>query len=510
MRSRGRRVGFGFLPLLFGGLAALGQAPFGWWGASLAGLTGGLLLILFASGAKQAALRGWLLALGYFLAALNWLVDPFFVDAAHDAWMAPFALFFMAGGLALFWAVAAGVSARFFAPTWRWLALAALLSGAELLRGRLFTGFPWASPGHVWIDTPLAALAALIGAQGLAALSFLWAAALARLVLSARPKTAKTAHWKTHTALLLALTLAIFAGAWGAAPGAQPPDRPQIVRLVQPNAPQHLKWDPDHAWKFVERQLEFTAADGQLGRRPDLILWPETAVPTLLRWTGDLLPQIAQAAGAPVLLGVQRDEGLRYFNSLVLLGAGGKIRATYDKHHLVPFGEYIPFGDVLAQYGVNAFAAQLGNGYSAGAAAQVLDLGALGTVAPLICYEAVFPRDLRAVPTRPDWVLHATNDAWFGNFSGPQQHLVQARFRAIEFGLPVLRVANTGVSAVIDAAGRVRQSIALNTAGFLDVHIPGARPATPYARFGDLPLTLFVIATLCVLLMVRRRSLKDE
>lgn len=487
------------VPVALGGVASLGQAPFGWWWATLLGLAGGMFWILDARSGKSATWRGWGLALGYFAASLNWLVEPFFVDAARHAWMAPFALFFMAGGLALFWGGAAGFAHRLACPRWRWLALVAALTGGELLRARVFTGFPWASPGHVWLDTPPDQLAALIGASGLGAMTFLWAALLSLIV-----KATAVKRGQIGGALLGSVAAALLLS-YGLSPDELPPDRAQTVRLIQPNAPQHLKWHPDYARDFVARQLEYTAAPAPVP--PDLILWPETAVPTLLRWAEELLPRMAEAGkDAPILFGIQRDEGLRYFNSLVLLGPEGDVQASYDKHHLVPFGEYIPYGDTMAKVGIKAFAAQLGNGYSSGAAAQIMDLGSLGKVLPLICYEAVFPQDLRAAPERPDWVLHATNDAWFGNFSGPQQHLAQARFRAIEFGLPVIRVANTGVSAVIDAAGQMRASLALGTEGYLDARLPGARAATLFARFGDIPLTLLVIAVLGAIWQLRRRN----
>ncbi|WP_424944790.1 apolipoprotein N-acyltransferase [Aliiroseovarius crassostreae] len=487
------------VPVGLGAVAALGQAPFGWWWATLLGLTAGLFMILRSSTPKTAAWCGWALALGYFAASLNWLVEPFYVDAARHAWMAPFALFFMSGGLALFWAAAAGGAHRFAPLRWRWLSLVAALIAAELLRARIFTGFPWASPGHVWIDTPLAQLAAVIGASGLGALTFLWAGLLAQSVQSRKMRRLSFGAALIGTGVIAVISAMILV------PSDLPPDRDQTVRLIQPNAPQHLKWHPDHAADYVARQLDYTEAPAAVP--PDLILWPETAVPTLLRWAEDLLPRMADAGqGAPILFGIQRDEGLRYFNSLVLLGPEGDIQASYDKHHLVPFGEYVPYGDLMANLGINAFSAELGHGYSAGPSAQVMDLGELGKVLPLICYEAVFPQDMHAAPERPDWVLHATNDAWFGEFSMPYQHLDIARFRAIEFGLPVIRVANTGVSAVIGPTGEIRQALALGTDGYLDARIPGSRSVTPFARFGDLPLTLLVIATLGAVWRPRQRN----
>ncbi|MBT2130382.1 apolipoprotein N-acyltransferase [Aliiroseovarius lamellibrachiae] len=483
-------------PLFLGGLAALGQAPFGWWICTLIGLTIGMIMVLQSARWQQATLRGWALGVGYFGVSLSWLVAPFMVDAARYAWMAPFALLLMAAGLALLWGGASGIAHRLAALRWRWLLLAVAFTGAELMRARLFTGFPWASPGHIWIDTVLAPAAACIGAAGLGAVTFLLTTLLAQVVLVRRMEK-----------LPLAILVLFFAGIGVTATqraATSPSDQPMTVRLIQPNAPQHQKWDPKFAYDFVQRQLDLTAMP-PTGAAPDLILWPETAVPTLMQWADGVLRDMAAAAqGKPVLFGVQRGEGVRFFNSLALLDANGQISTTYDKHHLVPFGEYIPFGDQLSYIGINAFAAQSGQGYSAGPGARVLDLGALGKMLPLICYEAVFPRDIRAAPERPDWILHATNDAWFGNFSGPQQHLVQARFRAIEFGLPVIRVANTGVSAVIEANGNLRAEIPLNTSGFIDEKIPGSLPATPYSRYGDLPLTFLVLAVTGVFVARRR------
>ena len=183
----------------------------------------------------------------------------------------------------------------------------------------------------------------------------------------------------------------------------------------------------------------------------------------------------------------------------------GAVRAVYDKHHLVPFGEYMPFGDQLAVIGITAFAARDGNGYTAGTGAAVLDLGAAGKVLPLICYEAVFPQDLRAAPERADWILQITNDGWFGNLAGPYQHLAQAQLRAIEQGLPLMRVANTGVTAAIDAKGRMLKSLPLNTEGWMDVDVPQALLPTFYAQWGDLPATMGLGGCLLGLALTRRK-----
>ncbi len=287
-------------------------------------------------------------------------------------------------------------------------------------------------------------------------------------------------------------------GAWRLG---QPDPAPTEValRLVQPNADQHLKWDPVQAEAFFTRALELTAAPGA----PDLVIWPETSVPYLLDEGSGLLTAIAQAGqGATVAVGIQRVEGARGFNSLAVIAPDGRLTHTYDKHHLVPFGEYMPFGDTLARVGVTAFASQLGNGYSAGVGPQVLDLGPMGRALPLICYEAVFPQDVAAAPERPEWLMQVTNDAWFGTLTGPYQHLAQARLRAIEQGLPLVRAANTGVTAVVDAKGRVLDSLPLGQAGYLDAMLPAPLPPTLYTRWGDWTALLAVAG---LALFVRRR-----
>ncbi|HEX9857639.1 MAG TPA: apolipoprotein N-acyltransferase, partial [Paracoccaceae bacterium] len=404
-------AGFGLGVLLAGG-----QAPFDLWFIALPALAGVVWLVAGAGSPRAAAWIALFAGAGHFAAALSWIVEPFLIDVARHGWMAPFAVLFMSFGLALFWAVAAGIAAFAATPARRALAFALTLCLAELARGTVLTGFPWALPGHIWVVTPLAQLAALIGPNGLMLMT----------ALAAALPVAFGYRGLAASAALLAAVAGF--GVWRLAGPDPAPARAVTLRLVQPNAEQHLKWDPAQARILFERQLAFTAALP----RPDLTIWPETAVPYLLNGSPGALEAIAAAADdAPVAFGIQRTEGWRGFNSMVVTGAGGAVTALYDKHHLVPFGEYIPFGDLAADlFGLTAFAAQEGNGYSAGAAAMLLDLGPeLGRVLPLICYEAVFPQDLRAAPGRADWILQITNDAWFGTLTGPYQHLAQARLR---------------------------------------------------------------------------------
>ncbi len=280
-------------------------------------------------------------------------------------------------------------------------------------------------------------------------------------------------------------------------------DTDNVVRLIQPNAPQHQKWDPDYAPLFFARQLEFTAA----APRPDLIVWPETSVPAWLGSAQPYLTAIADAAqGTPVFLGIQRGDGPRIYNSMIYLDEDGRQQGLYDKHHLAPFGEYVPFGDILAQFGVYGMAATTGNGFSSGPGAALMEAGKLGKALPLICYEAVFTQDVLSAPGRADFLLQITNDAWFGTRSGPYQHLAQAQMRAIEQGLPMMRSANTGVSAMIDPLGRVTEALPLGQAGFVDATLPKGLGPTVYARLGDAPVFVALLGLYALLSRNARRQ----
>ena len=480
---------------LMGAAAALGQAPLGLWPVSLAALAG-LMLVLAAVPAREALVRmSFAAGFGYGAASLFWIVEPFLVDAARHAWMAPFALALMAAGMGAFWSLAGFVAARWDGRTERIAAFALALAGTELLRSHVFTGFPWALVGHIWIGSPVMQAAAFVGPIGLSLLTTLIAA------------LAVIGRGPFQRGLSVGALALLLAGVWGAGfvrqdTSGTPRAEPMHVRLIQPNAAQHLKWQGDMWRVFLDRQMDMTAASADTPL--DLIVWPETAVPFLLDNTGDLLAEMAgMSGGVPLAFGVQREDGLRFYNSLAVIDGAGRVTEVYDKAHLVPFGEYVPWGDAMARLGITAFAAQEGNGYSAGPGARVLDLGRLGKVLPLICYEAIFAHDINGAGGRPDWMLQITNDGWFGNIAGPYQHLAQARLRAVEQGVPVLRSANTGVSAVIDAKGRVLRSLPLNTEGFIDAELPPALAPTVYSRTGDWPALALILAGLLVLALVR-------
>lgn len=483
---------------VLGAVMATGQAPLGWWWATIAALVVMFHILPLDATARNWAWRVWATGTGYFAASLFWIVEPFFIEPERHGWMAPFALVLMAGGMALFWAIAGWSAARMARGRGRLVALVAALVALELVRGWVFTGFPWAMLGHVLVGTPLMQLAAWGGAGALSLLV---------VVAALLPVLGQTGAQR-GAGVLGALGLVAGLWVWGGAQTELPAPRDHVIRLAQPNAPQAEKWQGDNPQRFFNRLLDQTAAPASPA--PALVVWPETAVPFFLEYAGDGLAMMAQAAqehGPDTLLafGVQRYDAGRYFNSLAVLDITAQVTQTYDKHHLVPFGEYVPLSEFLLGSGVAGFAAQVLQGYSAGPGPALLDMGPLGHALPLICYESIFPRHLRGTD-RPDWVLQITNDAWFGELTGPFQHLAQARLRAVEQGLPVLRVANTGVSAVIDARGGMVAQLGLGETGFLDTPLPGALPATAYARFGDVPLWLVLLGLFGAMTALRKRQ----
>ena len=484
-----------FGALLLGACFALGQPPFDLWWIALVALVAVLWLARYDTAAKSAGWTGWLFGTGYFAVSLHWILEPFQVDAATTGWMAPFALIGMAAGLALLWAVAFWGGRRLASGPF---AIALCWASVELARAYILTGFPWGLVGYLWAPTPVAQWHSVIGPHGMTLLTL----ALAALV--ACVTTARTV--KIGLSALGGIIL-LWAGGTVIAPPVQDLAGRPIVRLIQPNAPQHQKWDRDFIPMFFNRQVDFTA---QLPK-PDLIVWPETAVPNLLDDAGYALEVIADAAaGTPVVLGIQREEQGRYYNSLVTLDGTGQVADLYDKHHLVPFGEYMPVASLFARFNILGLAARADAGYSAGPGPALIDLGPLGKALPLICYEAVFPQDVNGAPSRPDMLLQITNDAWFGINAGPQQHLSQARLRAIEQGLPMIRVANTGISAMIDPAGRIVDSLPLGRAGFLDVPLPAPLAPTLYSRTGDWTAFLALIVAFATLLTLKRRRPIDR
>lgn len=480
------------LASLAGGGLALGQAPWDLWWLAIASLAAGVFIV---AQAPRPVLATWLMGSAYFALALHWIVEPFFVDAAATAWLAPFALTGLAGGLALFWAFGGLFAAR-FAPR-RPLALACMLLLAEWLRGMVLTGFPWAQPGQMlglffpWTYH--------VGPLGLSAAVFLIAGGAAQLC-------PRLHRWQNMTAL------AALAAACGAliqwAPLAPPPapDAP-VVRIVHTGAPQHQKWDPALVPGFFEAALAASRTEAATQTQsPALVLWPETSLPVLVENSQPARAMIAQAAGAPVFLGAQRYDAEGHpRNTALLIDATGEILAQYDKHHLVPFGEYLPAPALFERLGIGPLASALAGRYAPGPGPGLIDLPGIGAGFPMICYEAIFPGYVRE-QARPRVLLHLSNDAWFGQHAGPQQHLRIARLRAAELGVPLLRATNTGISAVIDARGRV--VVAAQGLRWQGIAAPLPTALAPgfYAQTGDWPVLLVIIFTLIVGVIWPRRA----
>ena len=474
---------------VMGVVAGLGQAPTDLWFLTVLALAGLFALYPAFQCARQSAFHLWAFGFGYFAFSLRWIVEPFLVDIATHGWMAPFALVFMGAGAALFWALAGWV-AMLLAPR-NVFALSCFVVLAEVLRALVLTGFPWALLGHVWIGTGLAQLASFAGPHFLTFVTVCGGVAIAGLIGSRR---------------ILSL---VFLGMLSATSFVMQPDEGDssgedlpLVRLVQPNAPQSQKWDPAFRDVFLNRMISLTGE----GVIPDLVVWPETAIPFLLNHIDDDLSLLSDAArGAPLVFGIQRrDAEFRAYNSLVVMGPGGTVQSIYDKRHLVPFGEYMPGARLLGQMGATGLAANLGIGFTPGQEPGPLMLAGIGAAVPLICYEGIFAEEIDYGDTRARLLMLITNDAWFGDAAGPRQHLAQARLRAIEQGLPMVRVANTGISAMIDSYGRITALLPMGVDGALDARLPPALSPTPYSRYGEWPFLVFLVLVILGVIVWQR------
>ncbi|MFQ3183486.1 MAG: apolipoprotein N-acyltransferase [Alteromonas macleodii] len=482
-----RRVVRWLVPLGLGVFASLGHET---WISGIFAVSTSLILafLIVPTHPREAAWFGWLLGLSYFAVTMRWLVEPFLVDPVRHGWMAPFAIIFMAGGLALFWAfsfwLARWIAGR-GALVMMWLPIT--LAVMELARGHVLSGFPWGLLSYTLIGGSGDVLFASFGPYGTTLLLIAIAGSIAYCLSAGSWRI-----WVGHGAVFIFITSLII---WSVAEEVilVPQTTQTVVRLIQPNAPQHQKWDGDWMTVFFDRAIEQTAA----GEAPDVIVWPETSIPALLDYAQPWIEKMSIAArGAPTVAGIQRREGNNYFNSAILIEGPQTVTAISDKSHLVPFGEYIPLSWLLKPLGLGTLVDQVVE-FTPGSGDGMMHIDGLGLVRVLICYEGIFPEDMQRDDVRPDVLLIITNDAWFGKGAGPRQHLRQAQARAVEQGLPVIRVANTGVSAVISPWGDIIEQLPLNEAAYLDVMIPMALPPTLYARIGDWPLT--VLLTFCIL-----------
>jgi apolipoprotein N-acyltransferase len=280
------------------------------------------------------------------------------------------------------------------------------------------------------------------------------------------------------------------------------------LRLVQPNVPQELKYVRALVPKNWATLIDLSEQPSAV--QPTIIVWPEAAPPVLLQRAADALDQIAILTNRNKVLitGNQRlsvgPSGERhFFNSLYVFGHGGELRETYDKFHLVPFGEFLPLEPLLKGLGITKLVGIPGS-FSAGDGPHTIRVPDAPDAGPLICYEILFPGAVVADP-RPGWLVNVTDDSWFGPYAGPRQHLLAARVRAIEEGLPVARAANTGISAVIDPNGRIIAMLDLDRAGIVDAGLPRALSPTPYAHFGDLTFAAMLALSAALSWLTSRR-----
>ncbi len=488
-RLRDYRLWSGPWPALAAGLAAaLAHPPFG----VLPGLLGYALLLRQLDGAsperplRSAFWRGWLAGLAYFGLGTWWIAEAFMVDAANQGWMAPFAVAAMAGGLALFWG-AAGLVYRAIGRKgpWRVLVFAGTFAALEWTRGHILTGFPWNLPGETWrAGSWPSQAAALVGAYGLTWIT---------LAIAAAP-----AVWREGRGGRIALGAAaaglVALYSYGAAVESRPlPEgSPVTVRLVQADIQQDAKWDATRFARIVQSYVSLTAKP-YAGKPADLVIWPEGALPAAVNdylapgtWVREAIVDSLKP-GQILLIGGYRYEGPVqapvYYNSLIALRRTAtdlEPIGVYDKHRLVPFGEYLPAEKLLTAIGFKSLA-HLGDGFATGPRPAPLRLSPDLLVQPLICYESLFPGLARRDP-EVRALINVSNDAWFGVTSGPLQHLNLASYRAIESARPILRATPTGVTAVIDARGRIRPgaSLSLGQSGVVDASIPAMGEVTPF------------------------------
>ena len=514
------------LAICAGVLAALAFPPFG----VLPGLLGyGLLMRLCDAAAPSRALRsafwrGWLAGFAFFLIATWWVYEAFQVDAKNQGWMAPIAVALLAGGLGLFWG-AAGLVYRACKPKGpargpaRVLVFAGAFCLMEWLRGHILTGFPWDLAGETWkAGSAPSQAAALIGAYGLSWVTVSAAAALT-LVFEARRSRAAGAWALTGAVAVVALY------AYGGLRLARPAPAPaagSVVRIVQPDQPEQASYSDNDFRAIFARYLTLSMLPA--ARPPDVIIWPEGAIPAAANdylapgtWTRSAI-EAALRPGQSLLDGAYRVEDgdpQRYYNSLIALRRlpGGLVETgRYDKFRLVPFGEYLPLDSLMGRLGVKQLV-HVGDGFSSGPRPAAIHPEGLPPLQPLICYESLFPglgRDGSAKGVRAAWIVNVSDDAWFGRTYGPLQHLNLASYRAIEEGLPIVRATPTGVSAVIDAYGRVEPGAMLGqgASGVIDRPLPPPLAPPPFVYFGE--GFFYLLMATSMLLAVTQNLAKDH
>ena len=522
----GRRIGgvaAFFLAFSLGAAANVAFAPLHFWPVLMIAYSGLLLILDDARSTKRPIAAGfaraWAFAAGFFGIGLSWVGNAFLVDAETYGAFIWLGIVVLPGGLALLWGLGGAAYAWSKARgAMRPIAFAAAIGFSEAARTHLFGGFPWNMPGTAWPPGgAVSQTAALIGASGLSLLTLLAFSSPAALVGDGRTRL-------TLRVAPVLVGLALFAFLWTsgarrlAAP--DPPVQDAIVRVVDIGVPQAEKWDRETRLLQFERFLELSGPPS--ARREEIVIWPEGALPILLLEDAAALDRIGERLGERTLLtGVirrqprQGDAPDDFFNTLAVITEETPTLdqlQVYDKHRLVPFGEFVPFSDLFARLGF-ASLQQVSGGYKAGVAPYPIDLRGAPPFAPLICFEVLFPGLAPSGPDRPRWLVNVSIDGWFGRGSGPAQHFAQARYRAIETGLPLARAASGGVSGVVDAKGRIvvvapavgDDPLASWRAHAGQTTLPGALAETAYSRNGDLFYWAFLVTAVFFVAFARQR-----
>ena len=472
-----------------GAVSALALPPVHLVPVLLLTLPGLLGMAVRAASARRAAILALFWGWGFHVAGLHWLTYAILTEVERFWWLVPVAVPALALPLGAF-AIPAALAARLAAPGWpRALAFAAAFVAAEMLRGLVLTGFPWNLLGTVWAFGALPMQgAAWIGVHGLS---------LVTVLLALSPVLGRRGVIGAGAALLLL-------GGFGLArllPQEPEPEAVTVV-LVQGNVAQEAKWREETRLPIFRRYIQLTAdgvrtAEAEAPGTRILAIWPETASPFLLgsdaeaaRMAAEPLPPDGLLLAGTVRARFGADgRAAQLWNSLVALSPEGQVLEAFDKFHLVPFGEYMPLRGLLPVRLVHG-----SMDFSAGPGPRTIRLPGLPGFSGLICYEVIFPGAVTPAD-RPGMLVNITNDAWFGISAGPHQHLAAARFRAVEEGLPMLRAAQTGISAVFDARGRQVARLGLAETGVVVAPLPRAGDATPFARFGlAIPLALLAVA----------------
>ncbi len=527
-----------FAIIASGAIGALAMPPVGFIPAMAVSLSIAVrLLDVCASGGRGSFRRslsrsffyGWLWGFGYLVAGLWWLGSPFLVEADQFAWAMPFGVLGLPAVLALFPACGFAIAHALWSPgTGRLFAFAFGLAVSEWLRGHIFTGFPWNLIGmalgqNLWLM------------QGAALGGVYWLTLLASLILAAPatlfdgPNVRFSQRFGPSLAAIAALAALAAYGAWRIPAQPQPTIPGVTLRLMQPNLPQDAKFNATNAQGILALYLNLSVGDDSPDGKmhgPTHVIWPESAFPFILDQSPEALAQIAAILppGKILITGAARmsdplpgEQTGRFFNAIAVVDDQGTVQWQYDKTHLVPFGEYVPafLKTTIAALGLRQFV-HIPGGFDSADRRKMLHLPGIGPVVGTICYESIFsnevlPQDDNSNDAKA--IINVTNDAWFGVLTGPYQHFAQSRLRTVEEGLPLIRVANTGISAAIDPYGQIVAILPLGAKGYIDTTLPIAAPQTIFRQYGELVFMLcsllcFAVAFYCSVGATGRRTIR--